>query len=71
MRDYTDQYSCRTCIWNEQCENETPCSFHDDGRSEIDLSDTEIENQVESGRRKYEDEFSEYVKEFDDGKYYE
>ena len=52
MNENTNRHSCRTCIWNDQCEDEQPCAFYDDGSNEIDLSDAEIEQRVENGRRK-------------------
>lgn len=71
MNENTNRHSCRTCIWNDQCEDEQPCAFYDDGSNEIDLSDAEIEQRVENGRRKFRNEYWKYMKEYDDGKSYE
>lgn len=71
MNENTNRHSCRTCIWNDQCEDEQPCAFYDDSSNEIDLSDVEIEQRVENGRRKFRNEYWKYMKEYDDGKSYE
>lgn len=62
--------SCKNCIWNDQCGDEKPCSFYDDGSSDIDLSDTEIMQRVKLGRIAFRNEYWIYEKEYDDGKFY-
>lgn len=63
MRECDCRHSCRTCIWNEQCEDEKPCEFYDDGRNIIDLSDDEIQAKVENDRVKFTKEYENYVSE--------
>ena len=65
------RHSCRSCIWNDQCEDEYPCVFYDDGSNEIDLFLEEIEYREETNKIKYRNEYWKYLKEYDDGKCYE
>lgn len=71
MGDYTNRHSCCTCIWKDQCESEQPCDSYDEGKDAIDLSDSEIEIQVENNRNEFRKEYWKYMKEYDDGKCYE
>lgn len=62
MENNSGNYSCVDCIWQDQCHDDKPCAFFDDG-GEI-LTDEEIEIQIEQGRMEYREEFHEYVSEY-------
>lgn len=57
-------YSCLDCIWHDQCEDEKSCEFFD--RGQIQVSDEELESQIESGRIKYRNEYAKYANEYGD-----
>lgn len=65
MKDYINSPSCRTCIWNEQCEDEKPCVFYDDGHNEItDLTDKQLEALIEKGRLEFRKEYNNYLNDY-------
>lgn len=69
MRDCINLPSCRTCIWNDQCEDNHPCVFYDNGNYDVmDLSDEEIHEMIGTKREQYNREYNKYVKEYDDGR---
>lgn len=57
-------HSCRFCIWNEECEYKQFCQFYDDGRDKINLSDKELEMEIEFEKSEYKIIYDEYIKEF-------
>lgn len=63
MKEFGCQRSCLTCIWHEQCEDEKPCSFYDDGRDIMDLTDKEIQIKIENDRKIFAKQYEKYVAE--------
>lgn len=59
--------SCLNCIWHDQCEDIEPCAFFDNGQYDDAQTDSEIEIQLEIDRKKYDQEYQKYIKEFSDG----
>ena len=65
MNENTNRHSCRTCIWNDQCEDEQPCAFYDDGRYEsMDLTDKELETLIQRRKLEFRKEFDAYLKDY-------
>lgn len=62
----TEKYTCLDCIWHDQCESDEPCDFFDRGQSVLDLSDAEIEKDIEAGRKEYGQAYQKYIQEFSD-----
>lgn len=60
----SEVYSCLDCIWHDQCEDEKPCEFFDRGQNQ--MSEKELESQIESGRVKYRNEYDKYINEYSD-----
>lgn len=58
------QYTCRDCIWSDQCEDNQICSFYDDENLSMELTEVEIELRIERERALYKKEFLKYVKEY-------
>lgn len=59
-----EKYSCLDCIWHDQCESDEPCDFFDRGQNVIDLADSEIEADIEAGRKEYNQAYQKYIQEF-------
>lgn len=59
---------CRFCIWFKQCEEKKPCSFYDDGRGEIDLSDRKFYLKLEFKKAEYRKKYWEYLRGQEDEK---
>lgn len=64
MKNRNDKLPCIDCIWHDQCEDEKPCSFFDDGHNSMIPTDEEIELQIETGRKKFESNYREYISEY-------
>ena len=62
-----ENYTCLNCIWHDQCESDEPCGFFDRGQSALELSDGEIEIDIEVGRKEYGQAYQKYIQEFCDG----
>ena len=67
MENQNDKLSCIDCIWHDQCEDDKPCGFFDDGRDSMMHTDDEIEIQIETGRKQFESDYREYISEYSDG----
>ncbi len=63
MKNIKQNRSCADCIWCDQCENDKPCDMFDSGKSPVD---EEIDIRIESGREEYYEEYSAYIRDYND-----
>lgn len=67
MGNNNEIYSCVDCIWRDQCPSNELCEFFDRGQYDEELSEEEIELQLEINRSEYAQAYQEYIQEFSDG----